>query len=139
MRIAREGGGCGTSCVGAFAIAAVQGWSLVPIEEWGVDEEDGEGGREGGSIDKIEEGLEMIGDAFIGAGDAMNESAKKTGETMKRWDREIQKVDKRILAVGCFFGSVLMVGFLYYCCCVRRRRRARLVALQLERERARWV
>jgi hypothetical protein len=143
MRMAREGGkeggGCGTSCVGAFAMAAVQGWSLVPMEEW-EEEEGGEGGKEGeGVIDTVQEVVERIGDALIGVGDAINESAKRTAETIKGWDREIQKVDKRVLALGLFVGSALLVGFLYYCCWVRRRRRARLVALQLERERARWV
>ena len=76
------------------------------MEEW-EEEEGGEGGKEGGLFDTIQEGLE--------------------------------NVDKRVLAVGLLVGSALLVGFLYYCCWVRRRRRARLVELELEREKARWV
>lgn len=100
----REEGKCGTSCVGVLAITVVQGWNLVPMEEWKKEEEEG-GGR---ALDKVRNVLETV--------------------------------DKRVLALGCLLGSILLLG-LFYFCCARRRRTARMAVLQmkLDRERARWV
>lgn len=49
-----EGGRCGTSCVGVLAITVVQGWSLVPMQDWGKEE----GG--GGALDKVRSALNNV-------------------------------------------------------------------------------
>lgn len=150
MRMLRRGGGegqgrCGTACVGAFGVAAVQGWSLLPVEEWAALNDDAVGAQSTGEADGVEEDMvdkaqtlaEETGDVLIEAGHAIKTAAVQAGKQVKGWEQAGRAVDERVWTLAVAVTVVLMLTVAY--CRWRRSRRLRMAALQVERERARWV